>query len=115
MIVRNVPPGLYGIRGVMSVCHLLVDGPDAVDRITDYNVKNRTKGEAFLAIVKRVGKGPIRDLLETMNQQQFQMMQNMFINQHNQLSFFKNAFFPGPVFLLGNVGTLCINNKLVII
>jgi len=29
VIVRNVPPGLYGIRGVMSVCHLLVDGPDA--------------------------------------------------------------------------------------
>jgi glyoxylase-like metal-dependent hydrolase (beta-lactamase superfamily II) len=29
MIVRNVPPGLYGIRGVMSVCHLLVEGPDA--------------------------------------------------------------------------------------
>jgi glyoxylase-like metal-dependent hydrolase (beta-lactamase superfamily II) len=26
---RNVPPGLYPIRGVMSVCHLLVEGEDA--------------------------------------------------------------------------------------
>jgi len=26
---RNVPPGVYPIRGVMSVCHLLVEGRDA--------------------------------------------------------------------------------------
>ena len=26
---RNAPPGLYPIRGIMSVCHLLVEGPDA--------------------------------------------------------------------------------------
>jgi glyoxylase-like metal-dependent hydrolase (beta-lactamase superfamily II) len=26
---RNVPPGVYPIRGVMSVCHLLVEGEDA--------------------------------------------------------------------------------------
>jgi sulfite reductase (ferredoxin) len=42
--------------------------PDAVDRITDYYVKNRTKDEAFFAFVKRVGKGPIRELLEPLNQ-----------------------------------------------
>jgi sulfite reductase (ferredoxin) len=42
--------------------------PDAVDRITDYYVKNRTKDEKFFAFVKRVGKGPIRELLEPLNQ-----------------------------------------------
>ena len=42
--------------------------PEAVDRITDYYVKNRTKDEQFFAFVKRVGKGPIRDLLEPLNQ-----------------------------------------------
>ncbi len=42
--------------------------PDAVDRVTDYYVKNKEKGERFYAFVKRVGKGPIRDLLEPLNQ-----------------------------------------------
>ena len=41
--------------------------PDAVDRITEYYVKNRTKDEAFFNFVKRVGKGPIRELLEPLN------------------------------------------------
>ena len=41
--------------------------PDAVDRITDYYVKNRGKSEKFHAFVQRVGKGPIRDLLEPLN------------------------------------------------
>ena len=43
-------------------------GPDAVDRVTEYYVKNRQKDEKFYAFVKRVGKGPIRDLLEPLNQ-----------------------------------------------
>jgi sulfite reductase (ferredoxin) len=42
--------------------------PDAVDIIMDYYGKNRTKDEKFHAFVKRVGKGPIRDLLEPLNQ-----------------------------------------------
>ena len=42
--------------------------PEAVDRITEYYVKNRTKDEKFFAFVKRVGKGPIRELLEPLNQ-----------------------------------------------
>ena len=42
--------------------------PDAVDRITEYYVKNRQKSEKFFAFVKRVGKGPIRELLEPINQ-----------------------------------------------
>jgi sulfite reductase (ferredoxin) len=43
-------------------------GPEAVDRVTEYYVKNRQKDEKFYAFVKRVGKGPIRDLLEPLNQ-----------------------------------------------
>ncbi len=42
--------------------------PEAVDRIMDYYVKNRTKDERFFAFVKRVGKGPVRELLEPLNQ-----------------------------------------------
>jgi sulfite reductase (ferredoxin) len=42
--------------------------PDAVDRITDYYVKHREKAEKFFTFVKRVGKGPIRELLEPLNQ-----------------------------------------------
>jgi sulfite reductase (ferredoxin) len=42
--------------------------PDVVDRITDYYVRGRAPGERFHAFVKRVGKGPIRDLLEPLNQ-----------------------------------------------
>jgi len=42
--------------------------PDVVDRITGHYVQNRQKDEKFYAFVKRVGKGPIRDLLEPLNQ-----------------------------------------------
>jgi sulfite reductase (ferredoxin) len=42
--------------------------PDAVDRIVEHFVRNRAKGEKFHAFVKRVGKGPIRELLEPLNQ-----------------------------------------------
>lgn len=42
--------------------------PDAVDRITDYYVKNRQKDERFFNFIQRVGKGPIRALLEPLNQ-----------------------------------------------
>ena len=38
--------------------------PDAVDRVTEYYVKNRQKDEKFFAFIKRVGKGPIREILE---------------------------------------------------
>jgi len=38
--------------------------PEAVERITDYYVRNREKGERFYAFIKRVGKAPIRALLE---------------------------------------------------
>jgi sulfite reductase (ferredoxin) len=39
-----------------------------VDRITGYYVKHREKAEKFYAFIKRVGKGPIRELLEPLNQ-----------------------------------------------
>jgi sulfite reductase (ferredoxin) len=42
--------------------------PDAVDRVTEYFVKNKQKDEKFYAFVKRVGKGPVRELLEPLNQ-----------------------------------------------
>jgi len=42
--------------------------PDAVDRITEYYVGNREKSENFHSFVQRVGKGPIRSLLETLNE-----------------------------------------------
>ena len=42
--------------------------PDAVDRVTEYYVKNRQKDEKFYAFVQRVGKGPIREILEPLNQ-----------------------------------------------
>ena len=42
--------------------------PEAVDRITEYYVQNRSKNEKFHAFVSRVGKGPIRELLEPLNQ-----------------------------------------------
>jgi sulfite reductase (ferredoxin) len=41
--------------------------PEAVDRVTGYYVQKRDKGERFYAFVKRVGKGPIRELLEPLN------------------------------------------------
>ena len=43
--------------------------PEVVDRITQYFVVNRQKDEAFYAFVKRVGKGPIRALLEPLTQE----------------------------------------------
>jgi len=54
MLVRNVPPGLYGIRGVMSVCHLLVDGPDA------WMLDTGMVGEPVLIrrLLRRLGLGP---------------------------------------------------------
>ena len=42
--------------------------PEAVDSITEYFVKNRQKEEKFFAFIKRVGKGPVRELLEPLNQ-----------------------------------------------
>lgn len=63
MIIRNVPPGLYGIRGVMSVCHLLVDGPDA------WMLDTGMVGEPVLIrrLLRRLGLGPrpVRGILLT--------------------------------------------------
>ncbi|HEX3729026.1 MAG TPA: nitrite/sulfite reductase, partial [Opitutaceae bacterium] len=42
--------------------------PDAVDRVTAHYAQNRLKNEKFFEFVKRVGKGPIRALLEPLNQ-----------------------------------------------
>ena len=41
--------------------------PEVVDRITEHYVKNRQGDEKFYNFVKRVGKGPIRELLEPLN------------------------------------------------
>jgi sulfite reductase (ferredoxin) len=38
--------------------------PDAVDRLTGFYLREKQKDERFHAFVKRVGKGPIRGLLE---------------------------------------------------
>jgi sulfite reductase (ferredoxin) len=38
--------------------------PEALDRITDHYLRTREKGERFFEYVKRVGKGPIRQLLD---------------------------------------------------
>jgi sulfite reductase (ferredoxin) len=42
--------------------------PEVVDRITAYFVQNRQKDERFYGFVKRVGKGPIRALLDPLNE-----------------------------------------------
>jgi sulfite reductase (ferredoxin) len=42
--------------------------PDAVDRVTEFYVKNHEKDERFHSFVKRVGKSPVRELLEPLNQ-----------------------------------------------
>lgn len=42
--------------------------PEAVERVTEHFSRNRLKDEPFYAFVKRVGKGPIRELLEPLNQ-----------------------------------------------
>jgi sulfite reductase (ferredoxin) len=41
--------------------------PDAVDRIIGHYAQNRLKNEKYFEFVKRVGKGPIRELLEPLN------------------------------------------------
>jgi len=38
--------------------------PDALDRITEMYLAQRQKDERFVAFVKRIGKGPIRDALD---------------------------------------------------
>jgi sulfite reductase (ferredoxin) len=57
--------GSYGLPIIAIPSKL---APDAVDRITGYYVQNRQRDEKFFAFVKRVGKGPIRELLEPLNQ-----------------------------------------------
>jgi len=54
MITRNVPSGLYGIRGVMSVCHLLVEGDRA------WLLDTGMVGEPVLLrrLLRRLGLGP---------------------------------------------------------
>jgi sulfite reductase (ferredoxin) len=42
--------------------------PDVVDKITAYFVQNRLKDERFYPFVKRVGKAPIRALLDPLNE-----------------------------------------------
>jgi sulfite reductase (ferredoxin) len=42
--------------------------PDALDRLTDYYVRTKEKDERFVQFVKRVGKGPIRELLEPLTE-----------------------------------------------
>ena len=42
--------------------------PEVVDRITAYFVQNRQKDERFFGFVKRVGKGPVRALLDPLNE-----------------------------------------------
>ena len=61
--MRNVPPGLYPIRGVMGVCHLLVDGDEA------WMLDTGMVGEPALIRrrLRRLGLGPrsIRGILLT--------------------------------------------------
>lgn len=63
MAARNVPPGLYGIRGVMSVCHLLVEERDA------WMLDTGMVGEPVLIrrLLWRLGLGPrsVRGILLT--------------------------------------------------
>ncbi len=60
---RNIPPGLYGIRGVMSVCHLLVEGQDA------WILDTGMVGEPplFRRLLRRLGLSPrsVRGILLT--------------------------------------------------
>jgi sulfite reductase (ferredoxin) len=42
--------------------------PAALDRLTDYYVREKQKDERFVNFVKRVGKGPIRELLEPLTE-----------------------------------------------
>jgi len=54
MMTRNVPSGLHGIRGVMSVCHLLVEGDRA------WLLDTGMVGEPVLLrrLLRRLGLGP---------------------------------------------------------
>lgn len=54
MRIRNVPPGIYPLRGVMSVCHLLVDGTAA------WLLDTGMVGEPVLLrrLLARLGLGP---------------------------------------------------------
>jgi glyoxylase-like metal-dependent hydrolase (beta-lactamase superfamily II) len=61
--LRNVPPGLYPIRGVMGLCHLLVDGDEA------WMLDTGMVGEPALIRrrLRRLGLGPksVRGILLT--------------------------------------------------
>lgn len=61
--LKNVPPGLYPIRGAMSICHLLVEGDDA------WLIDTGLFGEHVLirARLRRLGLSPqsIRGILLT--------------------------------------------------
>lgn len=57
--------GAYGLP-ILAIPSKRV--PEAVDRITDFFVRNRQKNEHFHQFVQRVGKAPIRELLEPLNQ-----------------------------------------------
>lgn len=63
MKTRNLPPGIHPIRGVMSVCHLLVEGGDA------WLLDTGMVGEPLLlrGLLRRLGLGPesIRGILLT--------------------------------------------------
>ncbi|HYO15407.1 MAG TPA: MBL fold metallo-hydrolase [Thermoanaerobaculia bacterium] len=60
---RNLPPGIHPIRGVMSVCHLLVEGGDA------WLIDTGMVGEPLLlrSLLRRLGLGPesVRGILLT--------------------------------------------------
>ncbi|HJN13106.1 MAG TPA: nitrite/sulfite reductase [Pirellulaceae bacterium] len=53
--------GLYGLP-IVAIPSKRV--PDALDRITEMYLAKREKGERFVAFVKRIGKGPIREALD---------------------------------------------------
>ena len=63
IVTRNAPPGLYPIRGVMSVCHLLVEGEDA------WLLDTGMVGEPVLVrrLLRRLGLSPrsVRGILLT--------------------------------------------------
>lgn len=63
MLIRNVPPGIHPIRGVMSVCHVLVEGKDA------WLLDTGMVGEPVLIrrLLRRLGLGPesVRGILLT--------------------------------------------------
>ena len=54
MFVRNVPPGIHTIRGIMNCCHLLEDGDASV------MIDTGLAGEPFLIrrLVRKLGLKP---------------------------------------------------------